>query len=146
MPEENIEFGIYDENNNLYGKYKTNRDGNFFVELPFGTYILKQLTTKEGINKVEDRTIIVNENNKIHKLILVNKKIKEEVEVPKEELPDEIVPEKSKEDLPEESKVEIIPEDKLEELPNTSKSYSISLYLLISILFYILFKYEKKIN
>ena len=151
IPEENIEFGIYDEKNNLYGKYKTNRDGNFFVELPFGTYTLKQLTTKEGINKVEDRIIVVNESNKSHKLILVNKKIKEEIieepeeiipEEPKEELPEEIVPEENKEEII----PEIIEEEKLEELPNTSKSYSISIYLLISALFYILFKYEKKIN
>ena len=57
-------------------------------------------------------------------------------------MPEEIVPEENKEEII----PEIIEEEKLEELPNTSKSYSISIYLLISALFYILFKYEKKIN
>lgn len=52
-PEQNIEFGIYDKNNKLILKKTTDKDGKINFTLPYGSYSLKQLTTK-GYEKIKD--------------------------------------------------------------------------------------------
>ena len=53
-PEAGIEFGIYNKNNTLIGTYTTDKEGKFEVTLPYGKYILKQITTTDGYEKLED--------------------------------------------------------------------------------------------
>ena len=83
VPEENIEFGIYDMDNNLYNTYKTNKEGIISFNLPYGNYILKQLSSPDNVKKIDDVLIKVEEDNKINNMTLVNKKIEEEKVLPK---------------------------------------------------------------
>lgn len=53
-PEANIEFGIYDYNNNLYTKLISDSEGKIYVTLPYGKYVLKQLSTTVNHEKMED--------------------------------------------------------------------------------------------
>lgn len=70
--EENITFGIYDENDNLISSYNTNVDGKITFKLPYGRYILKQLSAPLGVLKVEDKIIdVINPNDTIN-MVLVN--------------------------------------------------------------------------
>ena len=62
--EENTEFIIYDKNNKEVRKIKTNEKGIATTNLPYGTYTVSQLSTKEGFEKVNDFTIIVNNSEK----------------------------------------------------------------------------------
>lgn len=55
--EENINFNIYDHNNNLVETIITNKDGLAEIELPYGTYTIIQQTSTEGYQKVEPITI-----------------------------------------------------------------------------------------
>ena len=44
-PEANIKFGIYNNKNELVKEVTTDKNGEFTVKLPYGSYTLKQLTT-----------------------------------------------------------------------------------------------------
>lgn len=71
-PEDNITFGIYDENETLVSTYTTNSDGKISFELPYGRYILKQLTSPVGVLKVDDRIIEIKINDNTIDMVLVN--------------------------------------------------------------------------
>ena len=95
VPEKDIKFGIYDFEDKLVYEGLTNDEGEINITLPYGMYKIKQLSTKEGINKVKDKIINVTSSNKIQNITLINhklpvKKIVEEPEVITEieELPD----------------------------------------------------------
>ena len=53
-PEQNVEFGIYDNNNKLILKKTTDKDGKIYFTLPYGRYTLRQLTTTPGYEKIKD--------------------------------------------------------------------------------------------
>ena len=63
-PEENINFNIYDEENNLIKTIITNKDGKASITLPYGKYIIKQMTTTEGFEKIEPITIEIKDTKK----------------------------------------------------------------------------------
>lgn len=65
LPEENIIFNIYDLENNLIETLKTDKNGQAEITLPFGEYILKQLTTTEGYEKIDPITINVDNTEEI---------------------------------------------------------------------------------
>lgn len=83
--EPNITFDIYLKNcnprpelksrsaNNMcyYDSITTDKNGYAKITLPYGEYLFKQVNTTQGYEKVEDFSIIVNENTdkKIYKLI-----------------------------------------------------------------------------
>lgn len=116
IPEEKIEFGLYYENGKLIDTYITNKDGIIELLLPYGKYILKQLTIKEGISVADDTIIEVTKEKENQNITIVNHKILEEP--PKEEPPKE---------EPHEQAV-------LEELPNTGKRCDTScLFLVLSL-------------
>ena len=52
-PEENINFNIYDEDENLIKTIITDENGKASVILNYGKYTIKQMTTTEGFEKVE---------------------------------------------------------------------------------------------
>lgn len=72
-PEVNIQFGIYDSNNNLVKTITTDEQGYAKTSLVYGTYTVKQLNTTDGHEKVKDFTIVINnESPKIVKYSLSN--------------------------------------------------------------------------
>ena len=77
--EPNIEFGIYDINNNLIKKYKTNDKGMLEFYLPYGKYILKQLTRLKNISVVDDTIIDANKDGEVKNIVLVNYKLEEKL-------------------------------------------------------------------
>ena len=60
-PEANVEFGIYDHNNQLYTKVTTDSEGKIYVTLPYGKYTLKQLTSTTNHEMMEDYEFEVKE-------------------------------------------------------------------------------------
>lgn len=60
-PEANVEFGIYDHNNQLYTKVTTDSEGKIYVTLPYGKYTLKQLTSTTNHEMLEDYEFEVKE-------------------------------------------------------------------------------------
>lgn len=119
MPEEGILFGIYDLSGNLIAREETDENGNITFELPYGKYILKQESTKEGIDKVKDRVIEVTKDGITQNITLVNHK-----------LPKPVIP-----TIEEAKEIPI--------LPNTGKASVQYLILLISFCL-IGINYEKK--
>lgn len=53
-PEVGVIFGIYDHNNNLVSKHTTDVEGKIYFTLPYGSYTLRQLTTTDYHEKIED--------------------------------------------------------------------------------------------
>lgn len=53
-PEIGVEFGIYDHNDNLILTKVTDNEGRIEFTLPYGNYILRQLSTPSGYEKIED--------------------------------------------------------------------------------------------
>ena len=69
-PEVGVKFGVYNNKNESVGEFITDEQGNFEVKLPYGTYTVKQLTTKSGHEKMNDFNIQVKEvGNTIKKTI-----------------------------------------------------------------------------
>lgn len=76
IPEEGIWFSVYDTNNNFIKKGVTDEKGNLTLELNYGDYIIKQDNAPNGIDKVEDFNISVEENGVVQNMALVNHPIK----------------------------------------------------------------------
>lgn len=77
VPEPNIIFHVHDENGVFYKEVITDENGVAEFELPYGNYVVKQVTAPTGIDKVKDVYISVKTADKVQKLVLVNKPIKE---------------------------------------------------------------------
>lgn len=77
-PEEGIIFHVYDDEDNFIMEVITDKDGNVSFELPYGKYILKQISTNPGIDKVKDRIIEVKEDGATQNIALVNHRLPEE--------------------------------------------------------------------
>ncbi len=58
--EENISFEIYNSKYEKISTITTNNLGIAHITLPYGTYTIKQINTKEGYNMVDDITININ--------------------------------------------------------------------------------------
>lgn len=78
-PEEGILFSIYDLEGNLKQQALTDKNGNITFKLVYGTYLLRQETTKEGIDKVDDRIVKIDKDGITQNIALVNHRIKEDV-------------------------------------------------------------------
>ena len=94
----------------------TDKDGKIYVTLPYGKYVLKQITTKEGYAKVADTSLNVEKNKKVNEINLVNKKVKVDIPV----------------------------ESDIKELPNTYKNISYIPFVLVQFLLLIIYKNEKE--
>lgn len=127
IPEEDVAFEIYNSEGLLYNKYKTNKDGIIKISLPYGTYTLCQITTKEGYDMVEDKIINVLNNKDKQEITLVNEKLPEKVEEEKPVIKEHI---EEKEDI--------------QELPNTGKNMIFIPFLLLHIIVMLVIKNEKK--
>lgn len=63
VPESNVIFQFFDKENILVKQVVTDKDGIATFNLPYGTYKGKQLTTTPGYEKVEDFSVVINENS-----------------------------------------------------------------------------------
>ena len=90
MPESNIEFGIYDNNDNLIRIYNTNSNGIIHFSLDYGKYTLRQHSGYPGYEQINDYSFEIKENNKYNKLIFIDNKIKNEEDLKEELEPEEI--------------------------------------------------------
>ena len=81
IPEQNVEFGIYDKNNKLVLKKTTDKDGKIYFTLPYGSYTLRQLTTTKGYEKIEDYNFEIKDvGEKVNK-IFSNAKITSKIKI-----------------------------------------------------------------
>lgn len=82
-PEPNATFGIYNNKNEEIFKATSDNNGNFNFDLPYGTYILRQLTTSTGTEKIKDMKLEVLEDGKKIVKVLANKQISAKLKVVK---------------------------------------------------------------
>ena len=69
-PEENVDFAVYNKNNELVMNLTTDKDGIIKFKLPYGTYTLRQMTSPKTHKKMDDLTLTVKEADvKINKVI-----------------------------------------------------------------------------
>ena len=69
-PEENVDFAVYNKNNELVMNLTTDKDGIINFKLPYGTYTLRQMTSPKTHKKMDDLTLTVKEADvKINKVI-----------------------------------------------------------------------------
>lgn len=80
-PEVNVEFGIYDYNNNLIKTLKTDSDGKIYFTLPFGDYILRQLSTSSGFEKIDDYKFSITESGPTINKVFSNAEITSRVKI-----------------------------------------------------------------
>ena len=95
LPEENITFNIYDNKGNLFKDITTNKSGYASVELPYGTYLIKQKNTTEGYKYIEPFTINIKDKSTLT-YNLTNTIIKGKLEITKKlEENNQLLPEKN---------------------------------------------------
>lgn len=82
-PEVNVEFGIYDTNNNQVLKLKTDNDGKIYFTLPYGNYVLKQLSVPSGYKKIDDYNFSITENGPTINKVFSNAEITSRLKVVK---------------------------------------------------------------
>ena len=80
-PEPNVEFGFYDYKGELYKKATTDKNGKLLVNLVYGNYTVKQLTTSKDTFKVKDFKINVSEMNGTKYYVLSNAEITSKLKV-----------------------------------------------------------------
>lgn len=83
--EAGILFAIFDKNGKEVFRGKTNSDGKISTTLVYGDYVLKQLTTSNGYEKIEDFHFEVKDNKELNK-VFSNAKIKTKIRVVKKDL------------------------------------------------------------
>lgn len=72
--EQNIKFEIYNKNNQLINTIKTNESGIAEIILPYGNYLIKQLNSTTGYQKIEPFIIEIKDNEE-EKIELTDYKI-----------------------------------------------------------------------
>lgn len=78
---DNVKYGLYDEENNLITEVTTDENGIIEVELEYGSYYYKEISTLENYILNNDKNYFeVKKDGEIINSTLVN--VKEEVEVP----------------------------------------------------------------
>ncbi len=85
VPENGIEFMVLNDRREEVLRLFTNEKGILEFELPYGNYILRQLSSPEGISKVDDLKIKVTEDGLKQEFTLINEKLEKPPVV--EELP-----------------------------------------------------------
>jgi len=75
IPEEDAVFSVYNNNVEEVLEFKTDANGYYEFELPYGTYTIKQLSGKRNYKYVDDFTITVNEEDKTQEFNLYNEEL-----------------------------------------------------------------------
>ena len=63
LPEKDIKFEFYNKDNKLVATVVTDENGYATLNLPYGTYTGKQVTTTHGYEKIEDFVVTINEDS-----------------------------------------------------------------------------------
>ena len=82
-PEPNVQFGIYDRNNHLIKTLTTDDEGKITFTLPYGKYILRQLTTPSGFEKIKDYEFEIKESGPTINKVFSNAEITARIKVVK---------------------------------------------------------------
>ena len=82
-PEVSVDFGIYDVNNNLVSKLTSDSEGKIYFTLPYGDYILRQLSTIPGYEMMDDYSFSIKENGPTINKVFSNAEITSRVKVVK---------------------------------------------------------------
>ncbi len=82
-PEVNVDFGIYDINNNQVLKLTTDNDGKIYFTLPYGDYVLKQLSGLSGYEKIDDYSFSITETGPTINKVFSNAEITSRIKVVK---------------------------------------------------------------
>ncbi len=82
-PEVNVDFGIYDINNKQVLKLTTDSEGKIYFTLPYGDYILKQLSSPVGFEKLKDYSFSIKESGPTINKVFSNAEITSRVKVVK---------------------------------------------------------------
>lgn len=82
-PEPNVVFGFFNSKNELVAKETTDSNGRIKVDLVYGTYIVKQLTSTPNYEKVDDFVIKVEEIGEPIYKVIANANIKAKLKVMK---------------------------------------------------------------
>ena len=61
--EKDVLFEVYDKDNNMVYSGKTDESGQLDFILPYGTYTVKQITTMDNYQKVDDFQIVINDES-----------------------------------------------------------------------------------
>lgn len=80
-PEVGVQFGIFNNKNELVNKFTTDSQGNFKTTLPYGTYTVKQLTSTKGYEKANDFIIKVKTSGEVVKKVIANAEITAKLKV-----------------------------------------------------------------
>ncbi|MBQ7790403.1 MAG: Cys-Gln thioester bond-forming surface protein [Bacilli bacterium] len=81
LPEVGVKFGIYDKNDKLIKEVITDNNGKIKVSLPFGKYVLKQLTTTSGFEYADNYEFNINEDGEEIKEVIANAEITAKLKV-----------------------------------------------------------------
>lgn len=81
IPEPNVKFGLYNENNELIKELITNESGKINIELPYGKYVLKQLTTTNGYKFSQNYIFEIKTNNQVIDKKIINEEISAKLKV-----------------------------------------------------------------
>lgn len=81
--EPNVEFGFYNNKGELFTKGTTNSNGKLTVNLVYGSYIVKQVTTSKDTTKVDDFNIDVRKSGSKIYYTISNAKITAKLKVVK---------------------------------------------------------------
>ena len=83
LPEVGVKFTVYDINNKLIQEVITDSNGKINLSLPYGEYVLKQLTTTEGYEYAEDYNFKIAEDGQEIKKVISNAEITAKLKVVK---------------------------------------------------------------
>lgn len=90
-PEVNVDFGIYDINNNQVLKLTTDNDGKIYFTLPYGDYVLKQLSGLSGYEKIDDYSFSITETGPTINKVFSNAEITSRIKVVKVDDSDNVI-------------------------------------------------------
>lgn len=80
--EKNIKFDVYlKSTNELYTSFTTDENGKATIELPYGTYIVKQVNSTKNYRKVKDFEIVVNKESEDKSMLLTDNEITAKLKV-----------------------------------------------------------------
>ena len=82
-PEPNVKFGIYDKDNKLVKTLTTDSEGKITFTLPYGKYVLRQLTTPSGFEKIKDYNFEITESGPRINKVFSNAEITARIKVVK---------------------------------------------------------------
>ena len=82
-PEPNVEFGFYNSTGELYKKATTDSNGRLVINLVYGKYTVKQLTSTPNYEKVDDFEIEVKEMGDVIYKVISNAEITSKLKVVK---------------------------------------------------------------